>query len=73
MNIDDDMLLLSEMEKKPEMVPPSVVRDMVTVLRILGAATCTDSPGDVLGHFDILNDQPITLDQYIDRKHGNHL
>lgn len=74
MNVDDVPLLLSEIEKHPEMVPPSVVRDMATALRILGVMNPTDSADNVLEEwFFFKNDAPTTLQDYIDRKNGNYL
>lgn len=69
----DSVIKLSALELCPDSVPPSVVRDMATALRILTGPMNADSPREVIEWFGFLNDAPLTLQQHIDLKHGNHL
>lgn len=78
----DDILDLEDAIKRPQDVPPSVVRDMAWALRIAlhSLQLCMDGENvgggiaqDLSTEFAIMDTNRMTLDDYYDKQNGNHL
>lgn len=71
----DDLVDLDYCIKHPNMVPPSVVRDLAWAVRTMAASMKSSYEGNVgaareteiMDHFALIDSAPASLDEYFDR------